>query len=122
MFIVAAHLVSELTQQPFTDFVSSTFFKPLNMSSTTYTPLFDDSDAMEHLSASYATLNNWTSVEIPYNFNASFEQLQLHAGAGGVVSSAQDLTKWLAFLIKQVWCHFFASLSADQSPCSRRKN
>lgn len=102
MFIVAAHLVSELANEPFTDFVSSTFFKPLNMSSTTYTPLLDDTDALKHLSSSYGTLKNWTSVEIPYTFNASFEQLQLHAGAGGVVSSARDLTEWLAFLIKQV--------------------
>ncbi|ORY89602.1 beta-lactamase/transpeptidase-like protein [Leucosporidium creatinivorum] len=101
MFVTAAYLVSELSGEPFTDFVSSTFFKPLNMTATTYTPLLDDTDAMKHLSSSFATLKNWTSVEIPYNFNATFDQLQLHAGAGGVVSSAQDLVKWLAFLIEQ---------------------
>lgn len=114
MFILAAYLVSGLANQPFTDFVTSTFFKPLNMSSTTYTPLLDVTDAVKHLSSSYATLKNWTSVEIPYNFNATFEQLQLFAGAGGAVSSARDLVKWLAFLIKQV-----RTLGLPQPACAK---
>lgn len=101
MYITAAYLVSKISGQDFTSFVKSSFFEPLGMDTTTYTPLLDERDTLEHLSASYNTLKNRSVVEIPYNFNASREQLQVLAGAGGVVSSLRDLMRWVSFLVLQ---------------------
>ncbi|KAL8292333.1 hypothetical protein RQP46_001799 [Phenoliferia psychrophenolica] len=98
MFMTAAYLVSKLTSTPFTDFVTSAIFKPLNMTASTFSP--DTSPtSWAHLSDSFMTLDNGTVSEIPYGFKESFEDLQVNAGAGGVVSSARDLMKWLEFLM-----------------------
>ena len=101
MFMTAAYLVQSLTSMPFTTFVETAIFEPLNMTSSTFSPETSQ-NSLSHLSDSFFTLDNGTVVEIPFTFKESFEDLQVNAGAGGVVSSARDLMKWLEFLITTV--------------------
>ncbi len=100
MFIAAAFLASNLTATAYTDLVSDSIFRPLNMSASTFTPHLDD-PSIAKLSSSFVTLDNNTVIEIPYGFNHSFAALQLNAGAGGVVTSARDGLKWVEFLLRQ---------------------
>ncbi len=102
MYITASHLVSHLSQQPFTSFIASHFFEPLEMKSTTFTPLLDAPAIGERLSASYIALPEGGVTEVPFEFDLSFEDLQLDAGAGGIVSSTRDMIKWVEFLIRRV--------------------
>lgn len=97
MFMSAAFLVQQLSKTPFTTFVTSSIFDALNMTSTTFDPI--DS---RHLSDSFMSLENGTVVEIPYGFQQTFENLQVNAGAGGVVTSAKDAVKWVEFLVRAV--------------------
>lgn len=104
MYIAAAHLVARLSGQPFTDYVKDHFFKPLEMYSTTYTPILDGGDRAKRLSRSFVSLSTddgHENVEIPFVFNLSFKDVQLDAGAGGIISSTRDLLKWVHLLIRQ---------------------
>ncbi|BGP17014.1 hypothetical protein JCM10213v2_005023 [Rhodosporidiobolus nylandii] len=101
MFVTAARLVSRLTSLSFTSYVRSRFLEPLNMSSTTFSPHLDGPAAIDRLSASFLTLDNGTTIEIPYGFNYTHKNLELNAGAGGIVSSTRDLVKWVELLIRQ---------------------
>ena len=96
MFMAAASLDSKLTSTPFTDYVTSTILEPFNMSATTYFP------TTSHLSDSFITLENGTIVEIPHGVQQSFDDIQVNAGAGGIVTPARDMMKWLEFMIVAV--------------------
>ncbi|KAI0695190.1 beta-lactamase/transpeptidase-like protein [Cerioporus squamosus] len=93
MFMIGAHIVAKLTDAPYPSFVQSRIFDPLNMSSTTFSP-----------SAAAKTgrlTQTWTrgSRRVPYWFPD--EVAELFAGAGGIISSAEDMTKWLAVLLNE---------------------
>ncbi|GAA5901302.1 hypothetical protein JCM6882_007739 [Rhodosporidiobolus microsporus] len=100
-FVVAAHLISSLTGEPFTSFVTSHIFKPLNMTSSTYSPHLDGPATLAHFSSSFSTLENKSFVEIPFSFDLAREDLEFNAGAGGIVSSTRDMVKWVELLIRQ---------------------
>ncbi|KAI9067465.1 beta-lactamase/transpeptidase-like protein [Trametes sanguinea] len=75
-------------------FVVSGIFEPLNMSSSSYTP--------SNASRSGRLTQTWTPHgvrRIPYWLPDKVNDL--FAGPGGVISSAEDMTKWLATLLNQ---------------------
>ncbi|KAM0751935.1 beta-lactamase/transpeptidase-like protein [Meredithblackwellia eburnea MCA 4105] len=96
MFITAAYLVSHLSNQSFTSYVTERIFTPLNMTSTSFRP----STSNPNLSGSFFTMMNGSTLEMPYGFDYFGQDLEIVSGAGGVVSNARDLVKWVKFLAK----------------------
>ncbi|RPD58606.1 beta-lactamase/transpeptidase-like protein [Lentinus tigrinus ALCF2SS1-7] len=93
MYITASHLVSLYSGKPFTAFVKERIFDPLNMTTTTYR--WDEAEESQLFSQA------WSGSEhrrIPYWFSGE-KVSDFIAGAGGVISSATDMTKWLAMLL-----------------------
>ncbi|RPD57950.1 beta-lactamase/transpeptidase-like protein [Lentinus tigrinus ALCF2SS1-6] len=93
MFMIGAHIISKLTNASYPSFVQSRIFDPLNMTSSTFSP-----------SAAAQTgrlTQSWTrgSQRVPFWFPD--EVAQLFAGAGGIISNADDMTKWLAVLLNE---------------------
>ncbi|RPD64202.1 beta-lactamase/transpeptidase-like protein [Lentinus tigrinus ALCF2SS1-7] len=88
MFMLGAHLVSQYTNGSYVDFVVGRIFKPLGMSSTTFWP----SEAQR----SGKLTERWTKDGrlIPFWFDD--EMTLLKAGPGGIISSAEDMVKWLS--------------------------
>lgn len=88
MYITAAHIISTYAGS-FTTFVKERIFDPLNMTSTTY--------SLSEAAVSGRMTQAWTSIEngrrIPHWFDDELNQSI--AGAGGVISSAADMAKWV---------------------------
>jgi CubicO group peptidase (beta-lactamase class C family) len=85
MYAVGAYVVSTLTSIRFADFVNNRIFKPLGMTSSTYS-----------IDAALRTgrfTNTWTSFGrlIPPWIEEDF--VDLVAGPAGVISSAEDLAR-----------------------------
>jgi CubicO group peptidase (beta-lactamase class C family) len=83
--MVGAYVVSTLTGKRYADFVNHRIFKPLGMSSSTYS-----------IDAALRTgkfSNTWTSFGrlIPPWIEEGY--VDLLAGPGGVISSAEDLAR-----------------------------
>ena len=85
MYGVGAHIVSALTGVRYPDFVDSRIFKPLGMSSSTYS-------ANAALKTGRLT-NTWTSFGrlIPFWIKEEYEDIS--AGPGGAISSVVDLVR-----------------------------
>lgn len=82
MYVVGEHIISKFSGS-FFDFVDERIFKPLNMSSTYYSP-----------AAAFATgraTENWTKDghRIPWWFTE--QDHELVSGPGGVIASSEDL-------------------------------
>ncbi|KAI0640979.1 beta-lactamase/transpeptidase-like protein [Trametes meyenii] len=93
MFVLGAHVIEKYTNTTWLDFVAGRLFKPLNMSTTTVWP----SVAI----ASGKLTDTWTKTgrRIPFWFTDEISRFK--AGAGGVISSAEDMVKWLATLLNR---------------------
>ncbi|KDQ54588.1 hypothetical protein JAAARDRAFT_60568 [Jaapia argillacea MUCL 33604] len=90
MFMTAARIIEKVTGSKFQDYVSTHFLNhpALNMTHTSYTP-----------DASYSTgygvyPSNYSAYEYPFQLDHSVD------GAGGIITDAIDVAKWMAFLIK----------------------
>ncbi|KAI0752773.1 beta-lactamase/transpeptidase-like protein [Daedaleopsis nitida] len=93
MFMIGAHLISQLANTSYASFVESRIFDPLNMTSSSFSP---------YKAAKTGRLTQtWTrgSRRIPFWFPD--DVAELFAGAGGIISSAVDMTKWLATLLNE---------------------
>ncbi|KAM5537978.1 hypothetical protein V8D89_008454 [Ganoderma adspersum] len=93
MYMVGAHIVSQFSGMSYQTFVSSRILAPLNMSSTTLSP--------SKAAQTGRLTQTWTRGvrRIPFWF--SDEVADLFSGAGGIISSAEDMTKWLAVLLNE---------------------
>jgi CubicO group peptidase (beta-lactamase class C family) len=80
-FIVASHLVAQLSNMSFPAFISSRIFAPLDMRST-YTPA-------ESVQLSQAFASNGRRIS---HFSLGSAVM---AGPGGAISSARDLATWM---------------------------
>ena len=89
MYMVGAHVVSKFSGMSYQSFVSSRIFAPLNMSSTTFSP--------SKAAQSGRLTQTWTRDvrRIPFWF--SDEVASLFAGAGGIISSAEDMVSHRLF-------------------------
>lgn len=83
MYMTGAYIVTKYTNDSYTTFASNRIFKPLNMTSTTFSP--------NKAFASGKLTQMWTGFcrRIPFWFTE--ENVELNAGAGGVISSVADL-------------------------------
>lgn len=93
MFTVAAHIIETYSAQTYTSFVEDRIFTPLGMSSSTYSPA--------KASKTGKFTQGWTSNGrlLPECFTE--EMATLMAGAGGVISSAVDMSKWIALWLNK---------------------
>lgn len=96
MYTVITHLIEVKTQQSFSDFLHERLFLPLNMNSTC---LQSGRARSNGLGDRIATGYIWTK-------NSSYSGLQSPdcpegQGAGSVMSSANDMIKWVQALIHQ---------------------
>jgi CubicO group peptidase (beta-lactamase class C family) len=88
MYILASYIISQCSSKSFPAFVKQNIFDPLNMSSTTYSPTLAQQSGKK--------TQTWSlnGRRIPY-FLAE-EDVELNAGAGGVISSVYDLVRILS--------------------------
>ncbi|KAI0767877.1 beta-lactamase/transpeptidase-like protein [Irpex lacteus] len=94
MYILASHVVALYSGTSFEDFVRTRIWDPLNMTSSTYS--LTEASKTGRLTEAWAT----NGRRIPNVFEqpgASF----VAAGAGGVISSVEDLTKWIGALLNE---------------------
>lgn len=82
MYMLASRIITHYTGS-YTSFVKDRIFIPLNMSSTTYLP----SEAV----ASGEMTQSWTKQGRRISQWFTDETTELHAGPGGVISSAEDM-------------------------------
>jgi hypothetical protein len=93
MFTAAAHIIETYSAQTYTSFVEDRIFTPLGMSSSTFSP------AKAGKTGKFT--QGWTSNGrlLPECFTE--EVVPLMAGAGGVISSAVDMSKWVALWLNK---------------------
>lgn len=93
MYITAAHIVSKYAGQPYTSFVKERIFVPLDMTSSTFSP--------REAAASGKHTQGWTKGGrlIPEWFTE--EIASTRAGAGGVISNAIDMSKWISMWLNE---------------------
>ncbi len=91
MFALSSEMMHKTTNQDFNALLKDKFFKPLGM---------------EHTSMDYETLSQEQNVALPHSKrNKSWKTLQLTdhydnaVAAGGINSSALDMSKWMLFLL-----------------------
>ncbi|THH28090.1 hypothetical protein EUX98_g6096, partial [Antrodiella citrinella] len=92
MYILGAHIVSLYSGKPYTAFVKERIFLPLRMMSTT----FSVQEAERTGRFSHAFTENMR--RIPFWFEEP-SAVDIIAGAGGILSTSVDMTKWLAMLL-----------------------
>ncbi|KAI0645138.1 beta-lactamase/transpeptidase-like protein [Trametes meyenii] len=93
MFVLGAHVIEKYANTTWLDFVEERLLKPLNMSTTTTWP--------SRVNASGKLTHTWTKTGRRIPFWCTDEVSRFMAGAGGVISSAEDMVKWLATLLNQ---------------------
>ncbi|KAG1768064.1 beta-lactamase transpeptidase-like protein [Suillus placidus] len=93
MFTTVAHIIETYSAQTYTSFVEDRIFTPLGMSSSTFSP------AKAGKTGRFT--QGWTSNGrlLPECFTE--EMATLMAGAGGVISSAVDMSKWVALWLNK---------------------
>ncbi|KZT05037.1 beta-lactamase/transpeptidase-like protein [Laetiporus sulphureus 93-53] len=91
MYKTGAYLVSQYANTTYTSFVKSRLFEQMNMTSSTFWP--------EEAAKAGKFTQTWTKFgrRIPSGFHQDI--VELLAGAGGVITSAEDMTKWLITLL-----------------------
>ncbi|KAJ7176919.1 beta-lactamase/transpeptidase-like protein [Mycena filopes] len=87
MFITGAYVVSKYSGMSYRDFVESRILLPLNMTSSTLHP--DRANATGRLTETWSVLRR----RIPFFLPES--KAELVAGAGGVMSTAEDMVRWV---------------------------
>ncbi|KZT69404.1 beta-lactamase/transpeptidase-like protein [Daedalea quercina L-15889] len=92
MFTTGAYLISKYAGKSYIEFATERLLAPMNMSHTT----FWSSEAREAGLLTQA----WTKFGrlIPFWFDDA-DVVKLMAGAGGIISSAEEMTKWLTVLL-----------------------
>lgn len=87
-FFVAGELLSKLAKAPFETVIKDLLLTPLKMSDSGFGELLDGNN----VAASHAMLNGVVHI-IAWDRSIPF------AAAGGIVSSASDMTKWIRMLL-----------------------
>ncbi|KAI0334281.1 beta-lactamase/transpeptidase-like protein [Cubamyces sp. BRFM 1775] len=88
MYMLGAHIIEKYSGLTYSQFVAERLLKPLKMSTSTLSP--------SEAASSGLLTDTWTKDgrRIPFWFTE--EDSRLTAGPGGVISSAEDMVKWLA--------------------------
>jgi CubicO group peptidase (beta-lactamase class C family) len=86
-YVLLAHIIEQVTQQSFANWMLDNVFKPLKMKNTYV--FENDSSTTQDIAKGYWKENG--------KFEATEHAYELH-GATGVISTAEDLSRWFAFL------------------------
>jgi CubicO group peptidase (beta-lactamase class C family) len=89
--MVAAHLVSQYSNQTFPNFVAERILNPLNMSASTYFP------SKAATTGRFSGAWGYNGRHIPVWFTDA--EYELSSGAGGLISTAEDLSQWVKVLL-----------------------
>ncbi|KAK7999047.1 hypothetical protein PG991_014722 [Apiospora marii] len=92
---IATHLIEVKTKKPFSDFLEETFFAPLGMDSTHLQP---SESRRRGLGDRIGTGYDWDKAEARYH-GFQWPDAPEAQGAGLVVSSADDLIRWVKALL-----------------------
>ena len=87
MYVVGAHIISTYSGKPFTQFVRERIFKPLKMTSTTYSG--KEAKLTGNFSHAF-TLHESNIRRIPFPFEDE-NISEFIAGAGGIISNTGDM-------------------------------
>ncbi|KAF8207383.1 beta-lactamase/transpeptidase-like protein [Mycena galopus ATCC 62051] len=92
MFIAGSYVVSKLSGMAYQDFVEKRIMLPLNMTSSSLHP--------DRLSGSDKFSQTWTPSRrrIPF-FLSTEQEAELIAGAGGVITTAEDMLVWAQLIL-----------------------
>ncbi|KAH9925641.1 beta-lactamase/transpeptidase-like protein [Epithele typhae] len=93
MFMLVQHVHEIYAGKPLPEFVEERIFSPLNMTTATYSGR--EAEDSGHLSQGFAA-----GRRIPYWFGDDLPSRMI-AGAGGVIATPLDMTKWLATLLNE---------------------
>ncbi|KAJ3885239.1 beta-lactamase/transpeptidase-like protein [Lentinula edodes] len=104
MYETLSYLPELLLDQPFELYIAEHLFNPLNMSASTYSVAIAE-ESSEHMAHGYmrSMRDEITGVSgtltpiVPYFSRPGNEKIW--AGAGGVITSARDLSVWVAMLL-----------------------
>ncbi|KAJ7346248.1 beta-lactamase/transpeptidase-like protein [Mycena albidolilacea] len=91
MYIAGSYVVSKLSGMAYRDFVENRIMLPLNMSSSTMHP--------DRVSESDKFSQTWTSTRRRIPFFMTENTADLIAGAGGVISTAEDMLLWAKLIM-----------------------
>ncbi|KAJ7873526.1 beta-lactamase/transpeptidase-like protein [Mycena olivaceomarginata] len=91
MFVTGSYVVAKLSGMAYRDFVEKRIMHPLNMSSSTMHP--------DRVSKSDRFSQTWTPSSRRIPFFATEQTVDLIAGAGGVISTAEDLLLWAKLIL-----------------------
>ncbi|KAJ3482357.1 hypothetical protein NLI96_g7039 [Meripilus lineatus] len=95
MYVLGAHIISTYSGKPFTQFVRERIFKPLKMTSTTYSG--KEAKLTGNFSHAF-TLHESNIRRIPFPFEDE-NISEFIAGAGGIISNTGDMLKWVGMLL-----------------------
>lgn len=93
-YMVSSTIITSYSGMPFTEFIETRIFDPLEMTSTTYSA--SHAEKSGHLNHAFGV----NKRRIPFLFEHEDTQ-ELMAGPGGIISSAVDMNKWLATLLNR---------------------
>ncbi|CCM05808.1 uncharacterized protein FIBRA_08042 [Fibroporia radiculosa] len=96
MYMVGSHIIATYSGMPYTSFVKKRIFDPLGLNTTTF--FADEAQLTGHLSQSWSISASGARRRVPFWFKA--ESVEAMARPGGVISTAKDMTKWLATVLK----------------------
>ncbi|GJE94200.1 beta-lactamase/transpeptidase-like protein [Phanerochaete sordida] len=90
-YMTGAHIISTFSGMSYMEFVKERIFDPLGMTASTFDP--------EEASRGGKLTQTWTADgrRLPVWFTGN--AVELIAGAGGVISSVVDMTKWVRMLL-----------------------
>ncbi|KAJ7346313.1 beta-lactamase/transpeptidase-like protein [Mycena albidolilacea] len=91
MYIVGSCVVSKLSGMPYRDFVESRIMLPLNMTSPTMHP--------DRASENDKFSQTWTPTRRRIPFFVTEHTADLIVGAGGVISTAEDMLLWAKLIM-----------------------
>ena len=92
MYVVGAYLIDMYSGMKFADFVQARIFKPLKMTSSTFNP------AVALDSGRFSA--SWTPEgRLMPRWYVGGDRAEVMGGAGGIVTSAEDFTRWMIALL-----------------------
>ncbi|KAF7350120.1 Beta-lactamase domain-containing protein [Mycena venus] len=91
MYIAGSYVVSKLSGMTYRDFVENRIMRPLNMSSSTMHP--------DRVSENDKFSQTWTPTRRRIPFFMTEHTADLIAGAGGVISTAEDMLLWAQLIM-----------------------
>lgn len=97
MYTSATHLVEVKTNKPFSEFLEERFFQPLGMDSSSLQP---DGTKAKGLGDRLAKGHIWDKTTSSYR-EIEARNCPEGQGAGSVISSANDMIKWIKAIVNQ---------------------